>query len=190
MALFPLGILSAAGAGGAGGVGDYELISTTILGSDQVSVVFDVSSFASTYKHLQVRMTARTSLGFTSNNFVRFNGLSTEIYAAHTLRGTGSSVVSDGYGDQNQIFFDGGMPGTNSSANIFDASVLDILDAFSTTKFTTTRALHGVLGANNFVNLCSGVFRSTDAITSVTLTQGSSGSFVAGSRFSIYGIKG
>jgi hypothetical protein len=52
---FPLGILSAAGAGG-GVAGDYELISSEILGTTAASVTFSsLGDYSSTYKHLQIR---------------------------------------------------------------------------------------------------------------------------------------
>jgi hypothetical protein len=52
--LIPFGVFSAAGSSVSN---SYELISTTILpNSSSTSVTFDVSSLASTYKHLQVRV--------------------------------------------------------------------------------------------------------------------------------------
>jgi hypothetical protein len=186
MALFPLGILSAAG----GGVqGDYELISTTILGSTQATVVFDVSSLASTYKHLQIRATAKANgTGLTADWIrLRYNADSTSSYNSHYLFGTGSSVSSGVENFSNASMRMGQIP--DESPTGFGALVIDILDPFSTTKNTTARSFSGIASSYNWVSLASGAYFKTDAITSATLlcqTQ----SFIAGSRFSIYGIKG
>jgi hypothetical protein len=186
---FPLGILSAAGAG-VGAVGDYELISTTILGSTTADVVFDVSSLGSTYKHLQIRMVARGSGATTSTRdlYIRLNG-STTNYSAHSLRGTGSGVSSTATTGATVINQEAMFVGNSNTANIFGAAVIDILDPFSTTKNTTVRTLLGHTSSTNRVALSSGAFYSTAAITSVTIFP-ESDSILAGSRFSIYGIKG
>jgi hypothetical protein len=184
MALFPLGILSAA----AGGVqGDYELISSEILGSAQASVVFDVSSFASTYKHLQIRSTARGTHA-TALLAIRLqaNGITSSSYSTHGLFGNGSSVGSYGYSNLVSMYA-GIATGSSATANSFGASVLDILDAYSTTKNKTLRGFYG--GATTEVGYHSGAFLSTASITSVNLFP-DAGSFAAGSRFSLYGIRG
>jgi hypothetical protein len=79
--------------------------------------------------------------------------------------------------------------GNSNTANIFGAAVVDILDPFSTTKNTTVRTLLGQTSSTNRVALSSGAFYSTAAITSVTLFPETE-SILAGSRFSLYGIRG
>lgn len=182
MALIPLGILSAAGAGG-GAVGDFELIQTQILASTTTSVVFTVSSFASTYRHLQIRLVTKSST--TNNNtLLRFNSDTGTNYNWHQLAGDGSSVAAYAGANADFIFVAPLTPTTG-----FGASVVDILDAYSSTKNKTVRALGGVTeGAYQQSTLYSGAWRSTTAISSVTLT--SSSPFAIGSRFSIYGIRG
>jgi hypothetical protein len=56
-------------------------------------VVFDVSTFASTYKHLQIRMTARlsASTGITTS-FLRLNSDTGSNYATHFIGVYGSAV--------------------------------------------------------------------------------------------------
>ena len=189
---FPLGILSAAGAGGVpAGASDYELLETAILVSNTGSVTFSsLGTYSATYKHLQIRFTARTTTSTGDNLFIRMNGVTTSNYSSHTLRGNGTSVTSTGYANESQIFFDGGMPGSNAASNIYSGAVIDFLDAFSTTKNKTTRAFNGFTSAasnQTWVNLNSGVWRDTSALTSITLTGAT---FVTGCRFSLYGIKG
>ena len=182
MALFPLGILSAAGGGAA--AGDYELIQTQILGSAQASVVFDVSSFASTYKHLQIRMVTRSSAASNSQPALRINGVSTAAYSEHQLEGNGSTVTSFGAASTTRIPF--GIPAqSGDTASSFTAYIVDILDAYSTTKNKTVRVLKG----NPRVSLQSGAWFNTAAINSLDVIM-ESGNHITGSRFSLYGIKG
>lgn len=182
--LIPLGILAASGAGPVGG--DYELISTTVLGSAAPSVTFNVSSFASTYKHLQIRSVAKSG---SSNSaiFLFFNGDEASNYNWHNLVGTGTAVESAAVAPFGGIFISGLPP---SSVTGFAGSVCDILDAYSTTKNTTIRSLAGnVEGEFRGVTLFSGAWRNTASITSIKLGSGG-GILAAGSRFSLYGIKG
>jgi hypothetical protein len=193
--LIPLGILA-----GSGGVeGDYELIATEILGSAQSSVVFDVSTLASTYKHLQIRAAVRSTATHSNrvNASLRFNSDSGTNYSAHTLIGTGSSVVSEARVSVNRAeraLGDATVPTANAAANVFGAIVLDILDPFSTTKAKTTRTLSGQANSSDpRIGFCSGRWGSTAAVTAIELYTDDSGGFynwAANSRFSIYGIKG
>jgi hypothetical protein len=170
-------------------VGDYELISTTILPSNAPSVTFDVSSFAFTYKHLQIRMTARlsASTGITQS-LLRFNGDIGSNYATHRLGGYGSTIESAANTSQTSIFV-GSIPTAGITANAFAGSIIDILDPFSTTKNKTVRSLQGVAASGNAIELRSGFRISTESTTSISLTSFSD-SYVAGSRFSLYGIRG
>jgi hypothetical protein len=166
---------------------DYELISTTILPSTQSSVVFDVSSFASTYKHLQVRVVARSNRADLDSPLgMQFNGI-TSGYFWHELQGTGSAVQSQSATSQTSMRL--GTPTAASSAtNNFGATIIDILDAYSTTKNKTFRSFSGATNLNR-IKLMSGSVASTNSATSITVLD-QFGSFIAGSRFSLYGIKG
>ena len=188
--LIPFGVLSAAGAGGV--VGTYELIETQILGSSQSSITFsNLGTYSSTYKHLQIRLTARGSNNATWEiNEMRFNGDSGANYANHLLRGGGSTVSSSGGGGGTSIGFE--TVGNTAPSGAFAAVIIDILDAYSTTKNKTTRTIWGRHNASdNAITLTSGLWQNTNAISSIVLTDGGGArSFLTGSRFSIYGIRG
>lgn len=168
----------------------YDLISTTILGSDTSSVTFDVSTLASTYKHLQIRLTGR-SIGsnYESDVKVTFNSDSGSNYSYHKIDADGGSISS--WGAASQSFMSAGyLSASSNTANAFGAVVIDFLDPFSTTKYKTIRGLGGFRAASYpRIMLSSGSWRSTSAVTAITVTDGLS-SFITGSRFSIYGIKG
>ena len=187
---FPLGILSAAGAGGVA-ASDYELISTTILGSAQSSVVFDVSSYASTYKHLQIRATVRTDRGANEDILgIRFNGDTGSNYVTHLLYGTGSSVASGSTfsGGPHTYIYSAFTAAGSNTANAYSGHVVDLLDAYSTTKNTTMRQFFGQ-PAGNLVGLFSGLWRDTSALSSITLFPAIGTNLNANSRFSLYGLK-
>ena len=185
--LIPFGFLASAG----GAAGSYELISTTLLGSTTASVTFTNGGAWAGYKHLQVRVTGRiaTAAGTGGVDWcLRFNGNASEIYAFHYLNGNGSTVTSFGAGTQNKIVFIASMPSATLAAGIYNAAVIDILD-FAGTKNKTVRSFVGTPG-NNWVALNSGLWESTAALTSLTFFDTSALNFAAGSRFSLYGIKG
>jgi hypothetical protein len=179
---FPLGILSAAGAA-VGFESDYELIETSIVSGTSTSTVTfsSLGSYSGTYKHLQVRAVASSAA---SNNDarIRLNEITSASYSHHNLVGTGSSVAAAASTSDTSInaFYLGGTA--------VGAAVIDILDAYSTTKNKTVRLLQGNTGSTR-VALSSGALLTTDSITSVSLLS-NAGVWAAGSRFSIYGLKG
>jgi hypothetical protein len=182
--LIPLGIL---GASGAGFISDYDLIATTILGTDTSSVSFSsLGDYASTYKHLQLRMALRS----TSNAgivIVRMNGNTGNVYSWHNLFGNGSSVNSTESNSAGSMDF-GLIPGTNQAANIFAGTVIDILDAYSSSKNKTIRTFTGsaVSGASE-ITLGSGLYINTGSTTQITISTYSN--LATGSRLSLYGVK-
>jgi hypothetical protein len=190
MSLIPLGFL------GMGTPASFELISTTVLGSSQTSVSFNVSSFASTYKHLQLRISYRGAANLSGDNpQIQFNSDSTYTnYYTHWLYGNGSSASPFATQSTNYhgIAVAQNMPDAGAPANVYGAIVIDVLDAFSTSKNKATRSF---FGSNNYnmVGLGSGSWFSTSAITSLTFYAypGTGGNSIGtGSRFSLYGVRG
>jgi hypothetical protein len=181
--LIPLGFL----AGSGGGVDtDYELIESVILGSSQSTITFSsLGAYSSTYKHLQIRATARKS-NTDNTQLIRFNGDTASNYAVHFIYGNGS-IVQSASGTSATAIVNYPFAGSGYTANAFGVYVMDILDAFSTTKNKTIRQLSAL--SNTEIQLVSGLWINTASLTSITLTS-ASGDLVAGSRFSLYGIKG
>jgi hypothetical protein len=168
-------------------VGDFELIASAILSSSQPSVTFsNLGDYSSTYKHLQIRSVERQSNAvLESRGVLTIN--STAGTRSHYLIGTGTSVLSldEGSGAGIPLY----SMGASTDANNFGVRVLDIIDAYSTTKNKTVRGLFGFANPSmNRIGLQSGFLNSTSSITSITYT--SVANYVAGSRFSLYGIKG
>jgi hypothetical protein len=188
MTLSALGIFSAAGATPPEPpfTSDYELISTAF--GTGLSGVITFSSIPTTYRHLQIRYTAKNQSTATQINLT-MNGITTAVYFRHSLFGNGSSAGSNGNSSaQTSIQLLDSMA-NSTTPNAVNAGVIDILDYRSTTKNTTIRALYGMADNLNRVYLSGGFYNQTTAVTSLTLTASAS-SFASLSRFSLYGVKG
>lgn len=190
MTLSALGIFSAAGAGGVAFASDYELISSQILTGTQSSVTFSgLSSYSANYKHLQIRAVGRAAVAAVDMGYrIRFNGGASTDYSFHRINGSGSSVTA--YADAGATYFytSQGLIGSSGTANAFGVIVIDILDAFNTSKNTTTRAFDS---AQTQLALDSSGWYNTAAIDSIYMeVDAATPNFASGSRFSIYGIKG
>ena len=187
MSLIPLGFWAASGGGGGGG---FDLLETTVLTSTATTVSFTGLDAYSDYKHLQLRMLTRDSAAQNVNlRFLRFNGVSTSDYYYHSIYASATTVTKS---KAAAGYINLGRGVSNSqAANIFSQNLVDILDFSSTNKRTTTRALQNAYGSSfRETGLWSGMYNSTEAITSLELALQDSGGFMAGSRFSIYGIAG
>lgn len=190
MSFVLLGILNSQAAG-AGGAGAYDLLETTVLASSASSVSFTGLGAYSDYKHLQIRATIRTDRGSISDNIrIRLNGVSTNSYANHSLFGEGNSVSSEANSSATGMR-DNMIPANSSTSGIFSGHVFDLLDAFDSSKNSTGRILSGLGDATSTrgIALSSGLFDNTAAISSIEYTSITSSNFVAGCRFSLYGIK-
>ena len=165
------------------------LIDSRVLDTAVSSVTFDVSSFAGVYKHLQICYVMRSDRGGVpyTNGALRLNGDTASNYNAHYLVGNGSTV-SSGFVSTNTSMLIGNQVGGTFTANGFSAGVMDLLDVFSATKFTTVRSLSGHVGNDNTISLQSGLYRVTDAVSSVTILNWDGANLDTGSRFSLYGV--
>jgi hypothetical protein len=168
-------------------VGDYESISTVTVGSGGSSSI-SFSSIPSTYRHLQIRYIGRRNNAFnTLSAGIRFNGDSGTNYTRHELYGDGSSASGSsatGLDASNTSVVTG-----TSTANTFGAGVIDILDYADTNKYKTFRQLTGAdVNGAGFLNLASGLWLNTNAVTSISIN--SPESFTSSSVISLYGIKG
>lgn len=160
------------------------VIEEQILASSVASVTF--TSIPQTYKHLQIRYTARGPAHMT----LKFNS-ATSGYAAHELFGENGAGVYSGYlTSQSNITFYRSSIDSSETSGSFGAGIIDILDYSATTKNKTARLFYGTFGdSTRHVHLNSGFLADTSAITSITIT-GSGANLVSGSRFTLYGSNG
>ena len=186
-----LGVLQAQAAGAAPpvGVAAFDLLETQVLASSAASVTFSsLSTYAADYQHLQLRMVSAQTVGSSGAAInLRFNSDTGANYSYHGLFGSGSSVGSYA-GTSTTALFAGISAGNTAGTNIFGASVCDLLDVFSSSKYKTTRALEGSVPGE--IGIMSGNWRNTAAVSSITILGDGGGSFKQFSRFSLYGIRG
>lgn len=191
--LIPLGILAQSRQAVA--ASDFVLLETTVVGSGgAASVTFSNlnSTYGSTYKHLQFRMTVRTDRALNRDQLgITLNADGGSNYANHYLAGNGSTVRSAAAASQVRFNPGNGVYGNTAPANTFSAIVFDLLDAFSTTKNKTARMLSSGIDDSNFsdaITLGSGLWMNTNAVTTVTFDPVNS-NLMEHSRFSLYGVK-
>lgn len=174
----------------------YELIGTITLAANQSIVTF-AGIPASQYKHLQLRGVYRGVTNLAGDNpQISFNGDTTYTnYRIHWLYGNGTSPV--GFQTQstnyNGIAVAQNMADGGSAASQYGTFIVEIPDAFSTIKHKQVRSLWGSTGTYNNVGLGSGIWTNANAISSISITgypgTGVNG-IAAGSRFSLYGLRG
>jgi hypothetical protein len=164
----------------------FDLLETRALESDTSSVSFtSLETYAADYKHLQIRTSTRgtTAAASVSVDLVINNDTGAN-YSFSLIEGNGTS--GSPYRESGSILFLAPTAAASSASNIFGSTVTDILDAFSVSKNKTIKTIGGWSGS---VQMVTGHRRSLEAISSIEI-KSRTGNFVAGSRFSIYGVKG
>jgi hypothetical protein len=173
--------------------GSFESIATTTVGSGG-STSISFNDIPNTYKHLQIRHLGRDNRAGSTFTvlYMRFNGDTSDTnYWFHELRGDGATVTASNSGSGADILFIGSNTASSATSNVFGTSITDILDYSSTTKNKTVRSLYGWdNNGSGRVGLNSGLWSSTSAISSITIFPSGSPTFVSGSTFALYGIKG
>jgi hypothetical protein len=165
------------------------------VGSAGTSTI-SFTNISNTYKHLQIRSILRNSSGSASSLdlYMNFNGDTSTNYRAYKqIGGDGSSAFSVASGTSTPAL-DKIAPAyfvnNGNTAGVYSAWVCDILDYANTNKFKVTRSLNGQdLNGSGSIRFISGLWQSTSAINSITLTIEGGNNFVQNSQFALYGIK-
>jgi hypothetical protein len=176
----------------------YESIATVTVGAGGSSSV-SFTSIPSTYTHLQLRWSAQTNRATYNIDdvIIRFNSDSGTNYSTHRMLqypvDPSSTIIAQAYSNTTAMYLG---PVTSSVAtNFFSASVTDILDYANTNKYKTFKTISGcdtggaASGYSGVPALNSGNWRSTSAITSITITPEYGSLITQYSTFSLYGIK-
>jgi hypothetical protein len=169
----------------------FESIATANGTGSAGAITF--SSIPSTYKSLQIRITARdTALSGTTNVSMFANNVNTGTpYAYHwvTASGSGSATATGVEGASSIVI--GGIPNAANTSTTTGCTIIDIVDYTSTSKNKTFRIYSTFnLGSNSGqVRLGSGLWDSTAAINRLDF-QTNGTAFTTTSTVSLYGIKG
>ena len=157
----------------------YVALATNTLSSAAASVTF--SSISGAYTDLVIVSTPFITTGTTNFN-IRFNSDSSGNYSWRTLDGTGSAAVTNYDSNVGQgRLHDYAWLTTSNIGNY----ITYIQNYSNTTTYKTYLGRGNV--ANNGVSAVVGLWRSTAAITSITLFPSAS-TFPTGSTFNLYGI--
>lgn len=159
----------------------YEPITTTTLGSAQLSVTF--SSISSAYTDLV--LVCNFGVSGTTNVGMRLNGDTGSNYSATFLDANGTSAVSGRFSNQTRIIF------TASSwyaATAFtNTLIVNLADYLNTTTYKTSLTRFGSTDRGTLA--LAGLWRNTTAITSLEIFVDSGNTFSTDSTFTLYGIK-
>jgi hypothetical protein len=164
----------------------YESIATVTVGSGgQSSISFN--SIPSTYKHLQIRFASINNAA--QSIIMQFNGDTATNYAKHSLNGYGTGTQAAGYPNGNYFNLQGyAIAGSSPNPVV---GIADVLDYTNTNKYKTTRILSGFdANGSGEIDLNSGLWQSTSAVSSIVIKLESSGTINQYSSFALYGIKG
>lgn len=164
----------------------FQPIEARTLASTAASVVF--SNIPSTYTDLVLVCDTQ----ILNNDYMlalRFNGDSSTIYSYTTLDGNGSIAESSRRSSMSL----GTMQRIVSNGSRF-ISITNIMNYANTTTNKTYIARGNQAG--RWVSINAGLYRSTSAISSITISEagdGGSGAFTghlaSGSTFTLYGVK-
>lgn len=163
-------------------------IATTTVGAAGASTI-DFTNIPQTYTHLQIRGILQATYNATDydNITVRFNSDSGSNYSFHYLTGNGSTV-SSGAGATQTRGYALATTLVSGASSIFGTVIIDILDYKDTNKFKTMRAIGGAdLNGSGAASLTSSNWRSTNAITSITISNGN-GNWKQYSSLALYGV--
>lgn len=161
----------------------YALIaSQTVTGSAVTSVTF--SSIPGTYTDLVLVTSAKNNTGAQYRLQLSFNGdRGTSIYSVTKLTGNGTTAISSRAANAT---YGAILIGTIGSTN-FDNAITHIMDYSNTTTNKTVLSRGNETAAE--VNAEVGLWRSSVAITSLTLDLETGINFAIGSTFKLYGIQ-
>lgn len=170
----------------------FESIATVTVGTNSPTTI-TFSSIPGTYSHLQIRGISRCGRTDGDDNYIlRFNSDSNANYANHKLFGSGAAVDASNASDQDRINVDFAISSTWIGTNNFSPLILDILDYANTNKYKTVRYITGFDsndGNRDRITIASGLWRSSSAITSITLEADASQTLSQYTKLALYGIK-
>jgi hypothetical protein len=163
----------------------YTLIQAQTLASSAASVTF--SSIPATYTDLQIFCSARDADTGGAVVALSFNGVTTNL-SSRNLTGNGSAASS---GSSSSAFAIAARSDSGDrTANTFGNSSFYVPN-YAGASYNKPVSVHSAEETNAtavFMNVTAGLWSTTAAITSLTLTPGVA-NFVIGSSFYLYGIK-
>jgi hypothetical protein len=171
--------------------GGYVSLATFTCVGAETSV--DFTSINQSYQHLEIRYVARGGSSGASYNdiFMQMNGVTSANYSDMYQGGDGGTLFAGG-GTTGLTRMRAGLQTQNGlTAGIFGCGLIRIPNYTSTTSYKIQRAECGWSSTGQtgtLIQFGGGLWVNTNAVTSLSLIPGD-GSWIAGSTFSLYGIK-
>ena len=160
----------------------YEKIATTTLGSASATITF--SSIAASWTDIRLVFVVPSTSSAT-NFQVQFNSDTGANYSSTYLNGNGTAASSGRNTSATNIQF---TDVTATSTTVPQMYTMDIFSyAGSTNKTTLGTSSQDYNGSGSSASIV-GLWRSTSAITSITLKTSGAPTFASGSIATIYGI--
>ena len=157
----------------------YEPIATTTLSSATTTITF--SSIPSSYTDLRIVIVPKISNG-TGWTTLQFNGDTGTNYSVTYITGNGSTASSSRLTSQSNIYV-----GYNSNASAgYTFNTVDVFSYTGSTFKTVLNTNSDDQNGSGFVRRIVGLWRNTNAITSIELKNSQ---FNADTTATLYGIK-
>lgn len=183
------GRLTAASNGSGGGA--WTLITSNTLSSPSAPIT--ISSIPGTYSHLALILQARVSDAALEEPIrMTFNGDAGANYDRQYVKGNNATASASGSAAQNYYEF-GYTNGTTSAASVPSTNRVFIYGYAGTTFYKTIESTWNefhTLGtlSTYHTGYISGLWRSTSAITSISIADSGGGNFITGTQYWLYGI--
>ncbi len=165
-----------------------EVIQSVTVSNNSTSQI-SFTNIPQNYKHLHIRGMIRYPGGgdYTQGTVARFNGDSGSNYNWMYHRGDGTNKAA---GSSSSTFFQGGFSYfTLTEEDGFGPVIHDIYDYTNTNKYKAVKTRLGVIGTttpNGLIDQWSGLWKNTNAVTSITFENGT---FAPYTNLTIYGIR-
>jgi hypothetical protein len=158
----------------------YEKIATTTLGSDNSTITF--STIPATYTDLRLVL---TGIGG-DNQSIIFNGSTASNYSSTRLEANGTTVSSNRDTANANIYLNYTYTASSTIPALYEVDIFNYAGStFKTCLISSSLDKNGSGSVNRFV----GLWRSTSAITSLTLTaEFGIATFKTGTTATLYGI--
>jgi hypothetical protein len=162
---------------------DYELITSTVVGSGVPTVTF--SSIPSTYKSLQLRLMIRT---VTTQDYLYLLLNGSNVSARHAIYANGTGTFPLGATGATDM---GSIPSAGWLSGGFSAALIDINEYADTTKSKAVKFLHGYeTGGSGNIIFGSTLWNNTSAVNQITVATNNATNFASTSTMALYGLKG
>jgi len=162
-------------------------LGTVTVGSGAPNTI-NFSNISQTYTDLIVKMSVRSNQPSSTNSglYIYFNNDSSSIYSATTIEGNGSSVAS--YRNSTGAIWYSLATASTATSNTF-SSIEMYMPNYTSSNYKSV-VLDSVTETNSgtaYQDLAAGLYRSTNAITSVYISNGGQ-TLAQYSEFSLYGV--